>query len=307
MRILVGDEDPYSRRVLVDLLNNWGYEGVPVSDGKEAWLWIQRQEEAFVAILSQRLTTMDGFELCQKIHQRTEGPRVFVFILLEPDRRGELTRTVDSGAEDFLVKPVSPHELRLRLRTAKEILDLQTTLREQATRDPLTRAWNRSTILELLKQEIARAGRQESKTCVIICDVDHIRRINESYGHFAGDTVLCEVHRRMRPVIRVYDSIGRFGGGEFLIIIPGCGTGTGSQQAKRLRKQVTEKPVVTPRREIIATCSYGVAGTDVSGQVDVDTLLRAADMALQRAKEKGGNCVETATAKDVLSLTVRRQ
>ena len=152
---------------------------------------------------------------------------------------------MDAGADDYITKPFDQHELQVRLRAGKRLADLQSellsareALREQASKDSLTRLWNRRSILDMLGRELARSSREPTPIGVVIVDLDHFKNVNDSQGHLVGDAVLCEAARRMQSAIRQYDSIGRYGGEEFLILLPGCDEQTSFTQAERLRKQI---------------------------------------------------------------------
>lgn len=136
---------------------------------------------------------------------------------------------LSAGADDYVVKAFEKQELEVRLRAGRRIIDLQAelvaaqaALMEQATRDALTRIWNRASILEALDREVIRSQREKRGLGVLMIDLDHFKLINDSYGHQAGDEALRKTARRMQAAIRPYDSLGRYGGEEFLMVVPGC-------------------------------------------------------------------------------------
>ena len=168
-------------------------------------------------------------------------------LLTSKSQKEDLIEGMEAGADDYITKPFDQHELQVRLRAGTRLVDLQAellsareALREQATKDSLTHLWNRSSIFDILCRELARGQRERNPVGVVMVDLDHFKSINDNYGHFAGDAVLCEAARRMQNAIRQYDSIGRYGGEEFLILLSGCDQETSLSQAERLRKQLSQ-------------------------------------------------------------------
>lgn len=172
------------------------------------------------------------------------------------------------------------------------LLDARAALMEQATRDSLTGILNRGAIHELLQQEIERAGREKQSLVAVMADVDHFKRINDIYGHQCGDSVLREVTQRLRSAIRAYDSLGRYGGEEFLIIIPGLGDAESVSLIERIRKIIEDEPFLCGDASLRVTSSFGVAWLGAGD--DLEALIHAADQALYQAKANGRNRVEFA-------------
>jgi len=165
-------------------------------------------------------------------------------------------------------------------------------LREQATRDSLTWLWNRPAILEILGRELAKAERDASAVGLIMADLDHFKQINDTCGHITGDAVLREAARRMQASVRVYDAVGRYGGEEFLIVVPGATSSAAMHLAERLRVAISREPVRLTDRSLNLTLSLGVT-VSVAGLASTpEALIRAADEALYRAKDLGRNRVE---------------
>ncbi|MGH9675134.1 MAG: GGDEF domain-containing protein, partial [Bryobacteraceae bacterium] len=204
--------------------------------------------------------------------------------------------------DDYLTKPFDNNELRVRLGPARRILELQSALlatqsalHEQATRDSLTGLWNRRAILEMLDRELSRAMRDHDSLGVVLGDLDHFKSINDCYGHIAGDTTLREVAGQLQSCVRHYDAVGRYGGEEFLIVLPGCDMASSEQTAARMRAGVQRIPasLFGVGREI--TVSFGVTSLEAgaSRKPDLESMIRTADQAMYRAKEQGRNRVVT--------------
>ena len=241
---------------------------------------------------------MDGVQVCREIRQGDQDQSyTYVILLTGRGRKEDILFGMDAGADDYITKPFDADELKVRLRAAQRILDLQAeliaareALRHQAMHDSLTGLWNRLAILERFQQELARARRDGAPIAVLMADVDNFKRINDTYGHKAGDAVLCEIARRMKQAVRSYDSVGRYGGEEFLILLPNCDLANAAQQAQRLRACIADGGFHVAARVLQLTASFGVA---VSGpNSDADLIIQAADAALYRAKAAGRNCVQ---------------
>ena len=299
MKILIAEDDPVSRRVLEAFLVRWGYEVIAASNGDEAWDALQKGDAPKLAILDWMMPGMDGVHVCRKIREDTERPYVYILMLTAKDRKQHILEGIEAGADEYLTKPFETHELKAHLHAGKRILDLQEALirareelRVQATHDPLTGLSNHAEILDRLRVEVERARRQAIPLGVVMADLDHFKHINDTHGHPAGDAVLREVARRMRTVVRPYDSVGRYGGEEFMVVVPGCNSAGALLQAERLRMSIRGEPITLAEGSIHATLSLGVATTGDAGASDWESLLRSADAALYRAKAGGRDRTE---------------
>jgi diguanylate cyclase (GGDEF)-like protein len=308
VKVLIAEDDVVSRRLLEAMLTRWGYEVAVTRDGVKAWELLQRTDAPPIAILDWMMPGMDGVEVCRKVRQRGQEPYIYLLLLTTKGRKENIIEGLDAGADDYLTKPFDPHELQVRLRSGKRIMTLQAelieareALRVQAMHDPLTGMWNRRAILEVLGSELARSRREGLPVAVAIADLDHFKRINDTYGHLVGDTALCESASRMRALLRAYDTIGRYGGEEFLMVLPGCTSQDAFNLADRLRIGMSQEPVKIGGGTIDVMCSLGVAASDTLAVLDPTALIQAADSALYRAKAGGRNRVELATVTDITS------
>jgi two-component system, cell cycle response regulator len=309
MRILIAEDDPVSRRVLQAHLSKWGYDVVVTKNGLEAWNVLQKEDPPSLAILDWMMPRMDGTEVVRRLRQSGDACYTYVILLTAKGQKEDMVAGLESGADDYLVKPFDAHELRARIRTGKRIVELQkqliavqAALREEATHDPLTKAWNRAGILDVLQREYARALRVQGSVGVVMADLDYFKPVNDTYGHLAGDEVLRELARRMVGSVRSYDSIGRYGGEEFVIVFPDCGAESAFQRAEQLRHDITTNPVETHSALITITASLGVAASDQGKCTDYEVLLRAADAALYRSKAEGRNRTTLATPGEIAAL-----
>jgi len=300
VRILIADDSIVSRHLLDATLRKWGYEVVVACDGLEAWNVLSGEDAPSVAILDWVMPGMTGPELCRKVREHSKEKDKYTYILLLSSKslKEDLIEGMEAGADDYVTKPFDQHELKVRLRAGTRIVELQKELvtareelREQATKDFLTRIWNRSSILDFMQKELARGAREKSPLGVVLADLDHFKQVNDTFGHFAGDAVLREFARRMQACMRPYDAIGRYGGEEFLIVLPNCDQGCAASQAERMRVALASEPMMINEAPGMVTCSFGATTWRPGSDLTADGLIRVADEALYKAKHKGRNCV----------------
>jgi len=296
MRILIAEDSSVQRQILTSVLEEWGYEVVSAEDGNEAWNLLRNGNAPQLALLDWIMPEMDGTEVCQKVRERGNEPYTYLILLTSLDEKTNTVKGLDAGADDYLTKPFDPHELRARLRVGERMLEIQRELitareelRLQATQDALTGMLNRRLVLDILERELTRGQRLELPLAVLMIDIDHFKAVNDAYGHQAGDAVLKEVAARVSTTVRPYDSVGRYGGEEFLVILPGCDEPRAQIVAERLCCVVSREVVHTSAAEISVTLSLGLA-LSAQGETS-ERLVHAADRALYEAKRNGRNRV----------------
>jgi diguanylate cyclase (GGDEF)-like protein len=311
MKILIADDDRVSLRRLERTLAGWGYEVHTAADGTEAWHQLAQPDAPKMAILDWVMPGLDGVEICRLERQLSRERYTYILLLTSKSSKADFIEGLKSGADDYLCKPVDQSELELRLRAGSRIVDLQESLfnacralKQQATHDQLTELWNRRAIHEFLTQELSRATRENAPLSIVLADIDHFKSINDTYGHFVGDGVLSEIAARLKAELRDYDRIGRYGGEEFLIVLPGCATEDAVRQAERLRAAVQQAPFLVSNSTLSVTLSAGVAVDEGSRRFDVDSLLQRSDLALYRAKHSGRNRVALFTSEWLGELPV---
>jgi two-component system, cell cycle response regulator len=286
--VLITEDDIISRVILQTWLNAWGYSVVVAENGVKAWDILQEENAPQFVILRFPLQGVDGAELCRRVRQRQQN--VYILFVTANNEKQEVQRGFAAGADDHLVKPFDAAELRARLRFGQRILALHDQLRLQSTVDARTGILNRGSALDMLHSELVRVGRAHAPTGILIVDLDHFKKINDTCGHGAGDGVLKEVAKRVSRTVRTWGFVGRYGGGEFLIVLPRSNTRDVRETAERIRVAVAGKPILAAGSEIWTTTSVG--GTVVTGgAISVKEILASADAALYRAKAAGRNCV----------------
>jgi diguanylate cyclase (GGDEF)-like protein len=274
--------------ILQTWLKTWGYRVIVAENGIEAWDILQQEQPPELLILDWVMPGIDGPELCRRVRQRQQN--AYILLVTANDEKREIVNGLEAGADDYLTKPFDPDELRARLRVGQRMMSLHQQLRFQATHDFLTGIWSRGAALDMLRRELVRASRSQSPTGVLMLDLDHFKKVNDTRGHLGGDRVLKEVAQRITQTVRTYDVVGRYGGEEFLIVLPGCDSDQVQEAAERIRAVVASTPILAAGSEISITVSIGGAVAPPCG-ISAKEILTTADAALYRAKAAGRNCV----------------
>jgi len=299
MRALIIEDSAVDRRIVTKNLKEWGYKFSVTTNGKDGWAALQAENAPKLVIMDWMLPDTEGVDLCRKIRKIQGKPYTYIMLVTARNQKRDMLRAMEAGADDYLVKPFNKLELKARLIAAKRILDLQEklielgeSLRFAATHDNLSGLWNRGQILDFLARELVRANRDDKPLGIVLADLDHFKKVNDTYGHLAGDAVLQEVSKRMQGNIRAYDGVGRYGGEEFLVVFPGCEYKIAMRRAEDLRRLVGEKSIVALGEKVNVTASLGVAIVEAGSDTSVESLLQKADQAMYAAKRKGRNRVE---------------
>ena len=301
MKILIADDDAVSRRLLERTLLRVGYEVVAVVNGRQAVENLTGPDMPRLVLLDWMMPELDGPGVCREIRNRRDQSYVYMILLTSRESKEDVIAGLESGADDYLIKPFIADELKARLRVGERILHLEDRLveaREQmrfkATHDHLTSLWNRGVIVDLLGRELTRSQRENVCTALILGDLDHFKNINDRYSHLVGDQVLREVARRLLHSVRSYDFVGRYGGEEFLIVLNNCRPDSALARAEEIRKSICTRPVQTDVGPLEVTMSSGLLRSTDWGHRPAEDLIHEADSALYAAKTAGRNRVQVA-------------
>ncbi|MDB5864372.1 MAG: response regulator receiver modulated diguanylate cyclase [Betaproteobacteria bacterium] len=297
MKLLIADDDDVNLTLLELLLQDLGHDVVVARDGAEAWEVMESENAPALAILDWVMPGLDGTEICRRLRQQAKRPYQYLIMLSAKEEMEDLVEGIGSGADDYLRKPFDARELGARLAAGERVLALQDELRARAMFDQLTGLFNRATILERLQREIEHSMRKGDPASIILIDLDNFKYINDTHGHPVGDEVLRQASKTLTACVRTYDEVGRYGGEEFLAVLPGCDASSALHVAERMRESLSTLPSSTCAGLIHVSASFGVATMDGSHCVGTDVLVAEADAALYRAKRAGRNRVEGSIAR----------
>ena len=301
MKILIADDDVTSRLVLAGVLKKHGHEVVVTVDGAEAWAALQRPDAPKLVILDWEMPGLAGVDVCRRARTSESDQPPYIILLTSRDQKTDIVTGLEAGADDYLAKPFDPGELLARVGVGRRLVELQARLNEahialahEAMHDALTGVLNRRAFAAALSRELSRKRRHQNVLAVGICDIDHFKRINDTYGHQVGDEVLCGLVRLVGSDLRKHDVLGRHGGDEFVLLTEQAREDGPDTLYERLRATVANSPIPTAAGDIPITISFGVK-LAAAGDTEAE-LLAAADRALYQAKVRGRNQVRLASA-----------
>jgi diguanylate cyclase (GGDEF)-like protein len=286
MRVVLVDPSRTVLKCLTRTLETQGHDVHPFTDGTEALQYIKLNHLVDALMTSAQLSSMSGRELCLEVRRVASCRRpIYILLMSSSDEHRNLIEALNNGADDFISKPPITEELFARLRAAHRILSMQRELIILATTDFLTGVLNRRAFFEKAQELCARAN-MGGVLSTIMLDIDHFKRINDSYGHSAGDEALRAIAREVSKEGAI---VGRLGGEEFAILLEGVSLSRAVEIAESLRLRLQELEVAIGQKKISLTCSFGVSQWQADDTIDV--LLGRADVALYKAKTNGRNLV----------------
>jgi len=294
MKVMIVDDEPISRRILENFLIECGYEVLSTYDGMEALKIIQSPDAPKLVISDWMMPNMNGVELCEKIRGMEKDQYTYFILLTTKAEKRDIIKGLESGADDFIVKPFDREELKYRIKIGERIIDLEQRIMQLANTDYLTGILNRRAFMERMAEEANRSIRNEEEMSIIIMDIDHFKKVNDTFGHQVGDLVLQRFADRISMASRSYDFVGRYGGEEFIIGLPQTTLEQSWNAAERMRKDIEKMGLPLPDDPQISvriTASFGVASCLMKSSKDVDSIIKLADEALYRAKAEGRNRV----------------
>ena len=305
MLVLIADDDRGTRTLLARTLERWKLDVVQVSDGRAAWDALNGSVRPSLAILDWMMPGVDGPEICRRIRSVPALAAMHVILLTSRDGHADIVAGLEAGADDYVVKPFNIDELRARVHVGIRIATLQQRLAAQveelqAARDELTRLATIDGLTELLVRrrwteladtEFGRFRRYRRPFAVLMADLDFFKRVNDTFGHVAGDKVLKQFAEVLRSACRGLDAIGRVGGEEFAVLLPETTLAAAMTVGQRIVDECRSMRVPVPHGKLRVTCSVGLA-EPVAGDTELDAVMRRADGALYTAKRRGRDRVE---------------
>lgn len=294
MQILIAEDDYTSRTMLSAVLQKAGHDVLAVEDGYEAWQILRQEDSPKLLILDLLMPKMDGLEVIEKVRASQKRVPPYIIMLTSKGEKRDIIQGLDAGADDYLTKPFDVGELRARIEVGRRLLEMQKELIEsrellahQATHDPMTDLLNRRAIIENLQKALLLARRNNSVVAVGMIDIDHFKRINDTYGHQVGDDVLIGLANRLKEATLIDEHVSRFGGEEFLVFFPMDAKDEVEALFSSLFSQISGISLKTRQGLISITVSIGIAIS--TPQSSLDDLIGFADEALYAAKEAGRN------------------
>lgn len=311
MRILVADDDATSRLLLNTIATRQGHECVHAADGSQAWDLLL-SEDIEVLLTDWMMPGLDGPQLCRRVREEITGRYVYIVLITGLSDRQQILEGMSAGADDYLVKPVDPFAVQTRLVAAERVTVLHQQVSHFRTElervnsqllrlsltDALTGLGNRRQMEQDLAQTHDWAERGRRNYAVALFDVDHFKLYNDYYGHLAGDEALRTIGHALKMNIRAVDRAYRFGGEEFLVLMPDCALDQAAVVANRVNRAVLGMALAHERRSDdprIVTVSAGVAGWHPDSPLLATDLISRADSALYEAKAAGRNRVAVDT------------
>lgn len=299
--ILIIDDSPAVRHQVLDILKNTSlfkfyYEAGDGIEGLKTLL----NRPVDIILCDLEMPGMDGLKFLGMVSSREELRDIPVIMLTGREEREAKIRGLEQGASDYVTKPFDPEELVARVKVQLKIKALQDSLKKSNQRllelsntDTLTGLCNRRCLLETLDKELERSARSMLSLSLVMVDIDHFKKVNDTYGHQQGDAVLVAVSDLLRASLRQYDLAARFGGEEFTLVLPDTEMAQATEVAERIRAAASARSFTGSLKDLKLTLSLGVAAFPHGNIKSVDDLIREADYALYNAKRSGRNRVET--------------
>lgn len=295
---MIAEDENITRHRLKKLLEEMEYEVISCKDGLDAWEVIQSEDAPNLMILDWMMPGLDGTEICRRVRKQAREPYTYILLLTSKTEKDDVVSGIEAGADDYIIKPFNQNELKVRLNAGrrivgmnKELLEARNALRNKAIYDELTDLHNRHYMKEILEKEYARAWRHQTDLSCLLLDIDYFKVINDTFGHSFGDFVLREFSDCLKREVRRYDFVFRYGGEEFMVLLPNTDVDGALNVAANIRSICESKVYDDGTNSTIATVSIGVASVKSHQPSESNKLIAFADKALYRSKSEGRNRV----------------
>jgi diguanylate cyclase (GGDEF)-like protein len=295
LTVLVIEDHPDQRDLLAIVLQREGYRVVTAANGVEA-LEKLGQEQVHIALSDIMMPKMDGFELINKIRSNPALKSIYLILITARIQEGDRVRGLDMGADDYITKPFSFSELLARVRVGSRVVQYQQHLEYQTQIDSLTGLFNRRAFEKKIEEEFERTKRYQHPLSLLILDIDNFKIINDTYGHHGGDMALIKISETLQEKTRRSDFPSRYGGEEFVLILPETDADNAIQVAQKIHEEIRTCQFGTTARPFLLTVSMGLSSTSNKEYPDWREMLKDADRALYLAKNSGKDRLEVFTS-----------
>jgi two-component system cell cycle response regulator len=291
LSVLIIEDHPDQRDLLAIVLQREGYKVVTAANGLEALEKLE-QDEVHIALSDIMMPKMDGFELINKIRSNSALRHIYIILITARIQEGDRVRGLDLGADDYITKPFSFSELLARVRVGSRVVQYQQHLEYQTQIDSLTGLFNRRAFEKKIGEEFERSKRYGHPLSVVILDIDNFKKINDTYGHHGGDAALVRISEILRERSRRSDFPSRFGGEEFVLVLPETDQDSAIQVAKKFHEEIRSCSFGTVDKPFVLTVSMGLTSSTKKEYSDWREMVADADCALYQAKNTGKDRIE---------------
>ena len=291
LSVLIIEDHPDQRDLLAIVLQREGYKVVTAANGLEALEKLE-QDEVHIALSDIMMPKMDGFELINKIRSNSALRHIYIILITARIQEGDRVRGLDLGADDYITKPFSFSELLARVRVGSRVVQYQQHLEYQTQIDSLTGLFNRRAFEKKIGEEFERSKRYGHPLSVVILDIDNFKKINDTYGHHGGDAALVRISEILRERSRRSDFPSRFGGEEFVLVLPETDQDSAIQVARKFHEEIRSCSFGTDDKPFVLTVSMGLTSSTKKEYSDWREMVADADCALYQAKNTGKDRIE---------------
>lgn len=301
LTVLVIEDHPDQRDLLAIVLQREGYRVVTAANGVEALEKLE-VEKVQIALSDIMMPKMDGFELINRIRNNPDLKSIYLILITARIQEGDRVRGLDLGADDYITKPFSFSELLARVRVGSRVVQYQQHLEYQTHIDPLTGLFNRRAFEKKLDEEFERAKRYHHHLSLLILDIDNFKLINDTYGHHGGDAALIKISETLREKTRQSDFPSRYGGEEFVLVLPETEQDSALQVATKIHDAIRSCTFGAPNQPFRLTVSIGLSSTSTRSYTEWPKMLKDADQALYFAKNSGKDRIEVCAPENTTNL-----
>ena len=285
--ILIVDDTVENLDILGELLNK--YDVIDAINGKDA-LEIVKDEQIDLILLDIMMPEMDGFEVCKILQSNIETKDIPIIFITAKTDEDSIEKAYDMGGLDYVTKPFKPKELLARVKTQLKVQNLQNELKLLASTDSMTKLYNRRYFTKISEYTLKLSKRENHNVSIIMLDIDKFKNVNDTYGHQVGDDVIIMLANKLMEHQRKSDIVCRYGGEEFVVLLPNTSIEGANSVAKKIREDVEQLTIkLDSKKELNFTISLGISQVDMKNDINIESALKSADDALYEAKNSGRN------------------